>query len=143
MLQSVVFYSNYRFKDEVDALNQAAELYQAKGKEELYASCLTFLLSAHLLLKNKIQSDSISQLCEIEFNKGYIDPLEYHKRMLGYEERYKTPEDVKKRILILKEFPYLDVETKIALASAYNAIGNGSEALGILDNLTVSEHNDK
>lgn len=143
VLQSVVYYRYYRFKDEVDALNQAAELYKEKGKEELYASCLTYLLGAHLMLKNKIQSDSISQLCEIEFNKGLIEPIEYHKRMLGYEIRYKTSDDVRKRILLLKEMPYLDVDAKLELASAYNATGNWSEALGILDNLTVSERKDK
>ncbi|MBD5198984.1 MAG: hypothetical protein HDS83_01145, partial [Bacteroidales bacterium] len=132
---AIKFYQLHDIDSYMQNYLHAAKIYNKKGSRAYEFNCLINALNGAILLNQENQADSLINICNKFDSLTNIQNSQLQGRMLTFKTIYGTVSEVKELIKNNESSLKHSVPGLLNLASAYNKIGNSSEALKILKDI--------
>lgn len=140
--RGIQFYAFSDYENYVNSFLSAAKIYKNLSRKWHELDCLLNALDGTVSLRNKAKGDSILLICETFTNLDSTQTLAIINHKLAYANAYKDINNIKYLIANLEKYPYLDSNSLLNLASAYDLLGNHVKAKFLLDSVYNREEYD-
>ena len=137
--QSILLKSVYDYDLYLKRRLESADLYEKVGYDKQRADCLICALNGSLLAQNRQLSDSLMQLCNVEYEKGNLSYDSFYAQRLLYYMNFETKDKLRG---ILQDVDGLQVITSDCLmniARSYILVGEYQLSNAIIDQLVIPE----
>lgn len=118
---------------------QAAQIFNQISHKNREFECLLNALNGSIILKNKLQADSLINKCNSFAITNEIQKRTLQNYILSYAIEFGTEQEIKDLVYHQIDTLNLNSTTNLNLALAYNNLGEYNKALQILDIVNKSE----
>ena len=137
VLQSTLFYQQYRILEFVNNNLTAGDIFGSKGKTQQQFRCYLKALNGAIILDDKFRSDSILNICNALVYDIPSLKKQAFRSYLNYAINYGSSEEIKSIIDEVKEVG-IDDDVKMSIAQAYSKIGEYELGVECLNEATVA-----
>lgn len=137
--QACLYQDVYDYKRYTELYLQASQIFNQISHKNREFECLLNALNGSIILKNKLQADSLINKCNSFAITNEIQKRTLQNYILSYAIEFGTEQEIKDLVYHQIDTLNLNSTTNLNLALAYNKLGEYNKALQILDIVNKSE----
>lgn len=137
--QACLYQDVYDYKRYTELYLQASQIFNQISHKNREFECLLNALNGSIILKNKLQADSLINKCNSFAITNEIQKRTLQNYILSYAIEFGTEQEIKDLVYHQIDTLNLNSTTNLNLALAYNKLGEYNKALQILDVVNKSE----